>query len=66
MYLVHYLFVVWLQFAMLPTAMPAVVKAATVFAGTLLASWALTAAIRHIPPVAHVIGADRRALPRAS
>jgi glucan biosynthesis protein C len=66
MYLIHYLFIVWLQFAMLPTAMPAVAKAATVFAGTLLASWALTAAIRHIPPVAHIIGADRRALPRAS
>lgn len=61
MYLVHYLFIVWLQFAMLATALPAVVKAAVVFAGTLALSWAATAALRRIPVVAQIIGDGRRA-----
>src|SRR5579875_2549163 len=34
MYLVHYVFVVWLQYALLGAALPAVVKAGAVFAGT--------------------------------
>ena len=59
MYLVHYLFVVWLQFALLGTALPAVIKAALVFSGTLLLSWGTVAALRHLPSVAPIIGADR-------
>ena len=39
MYLIHYVFVVWLQFAMLAFALFAVGKAAIVFAGTLALSW---------------------------
>ena len=35
MYLVHYVFVVWLQFALLDVALFAVGKAAIVFVGTL-------------------------------
>ncbi len=42
-YLVHYVFVVWLQYALLDTALPAVLKASLVFAGALALSW--TAAI---------------------
>lgn len=38
-YLVHYVFIVWLQYALLPTELPAVVKAALVFAGAFAFSW---------------------------
>jgi glucan biosynthesis protein C len=57
MYLVHYVFVVWLQYAMLGAALPAVVKSALVFAGTLLASWGATAGLRSVPAVAPILGA---------
>ena len=40
--------------------LPALVKGAIVFAGTLALSWAATAALRRVPAVAHIIGADRR------
>lgn len=40
-YLVHYIFVVWLQYAMLGIALGAVAKAAIVFAGALALSWLL-------------------------
>src|SRR5215469_6278568 len=58
MYLVHYLFVVWLQFAMLGATLPAVIKGAVVFGGTLLFSWSTIAALRHLPSVAQIIGAE--------
>jgi len=58
MYLVHYLFVVWLQFALLGAALPAVIKGAVVFGGTLLFSWSTTAVLRHLPSVAQIIGAE--------
>jgi len=60
MYLVHYVFVVWLQFALLGLELPGLVKGAIVFAGTLALSWSATAALRRIPAVANIIGADRR------
>jgi hypothetical protein len=60
MYLVHYVFVVWLQYAVLGLALPAVVKGAIVFGGTLAWSWSATVASRQIPLVAQVIGAERR------
>jgi hypothetical protein len=47
-YLVHYVFVVWLQYALLGTALPALVKAMTVFLGTLVLSWSLAAAARRV------------------
>jgi peptidoglycan/LPS O-acetylase OafA/YrhL len=59
MYLVHYLFVVWLQFALLDVALPGLVKGAIVFAGTLLLSWGAVAALRHAPAVAQIIGVAR-------
>jgi Acyltransferase family len=59
MYLLHYLFVVWLQFALLGVALPAVIKVALVFSGTLLLSWGAVAALRRLPSVASIIGADR-------
>jgi hypothetical protein len=45
MYLIHYVFVVWLQFAMLPVALFAIGKAAIVFTGTLAMSWAASLAL---------------------
>jgi len=65
-YLVHYVFVVWLQYAMLGVMIPAIVKAAIVFAGALLMSWATTAALRSIPLGSRLIGNDGRALAKAS
>jgi peptidoglycan/LPS O-acetylase OafA/YrhL len=66
MYLVHYVFVVWLQYAMLGVALPAIVKAAIVFAGTLLLSWGTSAALRSIPLGSRRIGDDGDALAKAS
>ena len=38
MYLVHYVFAIWLQYALLVTGLLAIGKAAIVFGGTLLVS----------------------------
>jgi hypothetical protein len=59
MYLVHYLFVVWLQFAMLGAPLPAIIKGAVVFCGTLGLSWTTVAGLRRVPPVGEIIGAGR-------
>jgi surface polysaccharide O-acyltransferase-like enzyme len=59
MYLVHYVFVVWLQYALLGVALVAVAKGAMVFSGTLLLSCYTIAALRRIPRASQVIGADR-------
>jgi Acyltransferase family len=59
-YLVHYIFIVWLQFALLDLALPAIIKAATVFSATLTLSWTATAVLRRVPAIANIIGADRR------
>jgi hypothetical protein len=45
MYLIHYVFAVWLQYALLGTGLFAMGKAAIVFGGTLIISWAVAAAI---------------------
>jgi surface polysaccharide O-acyltransferase-like enzyme len=54
-YLLHYIFIIWLQYAVYGAALPAGVKAAIVFIGTLSASWALTVLLRRIPLVARMI-----------
>jgi surface polysaccharide O-acyltransferase-like enzyme len=59
MYLIHYVFVVWLQYALLPAELPAVLKGGLVFAGTLALSWSATAALRRLPAIAQLIGAGR-------
>ena len=43
-YFFHYLFVVWLQYALLDFAAPAIIKGLAVFAGTVLLSWAASVA----------------------
>jgi peptidoglycan/LPS O-acetylase OafA/YrhL len=54
-YLVHYIFIIWLQYAVYGFDVPAGVKFAIVFAGTLSVSWALTVLLRKIPIVARMI-----------
>jgi hypothetical protein len=49
MYLLHYIFVVWLQYALLNAPLFAVAKAAIVFGVTLVLSWAASAALRRLP-----------------
>ena len=62
LYLMHYNFVVWLQYALLGAALFAVVKAAIVFGGTLVASWFVVLVVQHIPFGAQLIGSPRRAV----
>ena len=55
MYLVHYAFVSWLQYALLKAALPAIAKGSIVFLGTVALSWATVAALRRIPAITRVI-----------
>jgi len=54
-YLLHYVFIIWLQYVVYDPAFPAAIKAAIVFIGTLGGSWALTVLLRKIPVVARMI-----------
>jgi hypothetical protein len=62
LYQVHHNFVAWRQFALLGAALFAVIKAAVVFAGTLVLSWIAVLAVQRIPFGAQLIGAPRRAV----
>ena len=55
MYLIHYAFVSWLQYALLPASLSGFVKGVLVTLGTIILSWGATAALRRIPAVARVI-----------
>jgi hypothetical protein len=72
MYLNHYVFIVWLQFAVLGLEVPALVKAAAVFASAMALSWGAAVAFGHIPsaiaahwisgrPARATLGISRRA-----
>jgi hypothetical protein len=54
-YVVHYVFVTWLQYLLLESALSPSMKGMVVFVGTFILSWGSVAAIRCIPPVAKVI-----------
>jgi surface polysaccharide O-acyltransferase-like enzyme len=54
-YVVHYVFVTWLQYLLLGSPLAPSVKGMMVFLGTLILSWGTVAAIRRIPAVAKVI-----------
>jgi surface polysaccharide O-acyltransferase-like enzyme len=54
-YLLHYIFIIWLQYAVYDYSFPAVVKFAIVLSGTFSMSWALTVVLRKIPVVARMI-----------
>ena len=62
LYLVHYNFVVWPQYALLGKAPFAMVKAAIVFGGTLVLSWIAVLAAQRISSGAQLVGAPRRAV----
>jgi surface polysaccharide O-acyltransferase-like enzyme len=64
-YLVHEVFVIWLQYILLGFALFAIAKAAIVFGASLFLSWLTTVAVCRIPIGARVLGADRRVLVRA-
>jgi peptidoglycan/LPS O-acetylase OafA/YrhL len=55
LYLVHYVFVSWLQFGLLPWTTSGAAKGAAVFIGTLALSWAFVALTRRLPAVARVV-----------
>ena len=54
-YLLHYIFIIWLQYAVYDYSLPAGIKFAIVFIGTLATSWGLTVMLRKIPVVARMI-----------
>jgi glucans biosynthesis protein C len=61
-YFVHYVFVIWLQYMLLTAPLPAIAKAAVVFAGTLALSWGVTAAACRSAIGARLIRGHRPAL----
>jgi surface polysaccharide O-acyltransferase-like enzyme len=62
LYLVHYVFIVWLQYALLAAPLFAVIKAAIVFGGTLVLSLAATFAVQRFSWGARLIGTPPRAV----
>ena len=56
LYLLHYNFVIWLQYALLGAALFALFKGMLVFTGTLLLSWGTAVTVGRIPFGARLIG----------
>ena len=54
-FLVHYVFVLWIQYYLFDADLPAISKALIAFVGTLGLSWATSAALRQIPGAKHVL-----------
>jgi surface polysaccharide O-acyltransferase-like enzyme len=54
-FLSHYIFIIWLQYAVYEYSFPTFVKFAVVLSGTLSMSWGLTVMLRKIPAVARMI-----------
>jgi peptidoglycan/LPS O-acetylase OafA/YrhL len=54
-YLVHYVFAIWLQYALLKLLLPGAAKGLMVFAGAVALSWLSVAAMRRIRWIANVI-----------
>jgi surface polysaccharide O-acyltransferase-like enzyme len=54
-YLVHYAFVSWLQYALLKSQLSGVAKLTIVLSLAVALSWITTAALRRIPAVARVM-----------
>ena len=55
MYLIHYMFVSWLQLALLGVALGAITKAIAVFTGALLLSWGASSALRRVPAIGSIV-----------
>jgi glucan biosynthesis protein C len=54
-YLVHYAFILWIQFALLPASWPAWIKFGVAFVGGLSLSWGTSKLARQIPAVRRVL-----------
>ena len=54
-FLIHYIFIIWLQYAVYDPPLSPFAKFAIVFAGTLAGSWATVVLLRKIPFVARMI-----------
>jgi surface polysaccharide O-acyltransferase-like enzyme len=54
-YVVHYIFCLWLQYALLDIPLSAIAKALIVFVGTVALSWSVTIALRRIPGARRVL-----------
>ena len=59
LYLLHYSFAVWMQYALLDVALPPVIKGLIVFTVTMTASWLIILAVQRLPLAAELIGAAR-------
>ena len=55
MYVIHYAFVSWLQYALLKSQLSGLTKGLLVTAGTVMLSWGIVAMLRRIPVVARVL-----------
>jgi hypothetical protein len=55
MYLIHYMFVSWLQMALLAMALGPITKAVAVFSGVLLLSWGTSAGLRRLPAIGRIV-----------
>jgi hypothetical protein len=64
-YVVHYGFVVWLQYALLGVAAPAIIKASMVFTASLLLSWGTVSLLRFTPLGLSLVGGERTITLRA-
>src|SRR5262249_16606877 len=60
-YLFHYVFVIWTQYALLPYSMPAFVKGAIALGVTFALSWAVSAGVSRVPLGARLLQGVRRA-----
>jgi surface polysaccharide O-acyltransferase-like enzyme len=54
-FLTHYIFIIWMQYAVYGPAWSPFVKCAIVFVGTLAGSWALTGLLRKLPVIGRMI-----------
>jgi glucans biosynthesis protein C len=66
LYLLHYVFVVWLQYALLPFALFALVKGGIVFGGTVVLSWVTALVVQRVPLGAWLMGRAAPPVPAAS
>ncbi|HZV20376.1 MAG TPA: acyltransferase [Hyphomicrobiales bacterium] len=60
-YLVHYFFVIWLQYFLLGVSIFALAKGITVFTGALALSWATALGLRRLPFIGRLIFSERSA-----
>lgn len=56
MFVIHFPIATWLQYALLATAIPGVVKGTAVFLATVALSWGSAAVLRRRPAIARLIG----------